>query len=116
MGTGKEKMVIGYVLGIAVTAFQFTLSFLLDMGLIGVILTAIVLLGTLLAGYVFGIEQREEKVNYKSYMKGYQEGKSEQTVIFKSEEGDMTFKLPSIDGRLINLRKERKKGDERRKH
>lgn len=105
---GMKKMLLGFCSGAIMAILTLILSVGVGEGVLGLIFVALALTATALIGFMVGYEERESKLNYRSYLKGFQEGASEKTIILKSEERDILFKIPNTDDTLIKMRKERR--------
>ena len=97
MKNPKEKstaILAGAAAGAILMALMVMFVFGLHTGIAGAVLVLLFVAVSAISGWLIGWNQRIQRRNYYSYMKGYREGLEKKTLIIKHPVYECKFTLP----------------------
>lgn len=93
----KERstaILVGVAAGAILMALMFMIVFGLHTGIAGVVLVLLIVAVSAISGWLIGWNQRIQRSNYYSYMKGYREGLKKKTLIIRHPVCECKFTFP----------------------
>lgn len=97
MKNPKERstaILVGVAAGAILMALMFMIVFGLHTGIAGVVLVLLIVAVSAISGWLIGWNQRIQRSNYYSYMKGYREGLKKKTLIIRHPVCECKFTFP----------------------
>ena len=79
---------------VGVAAGAILMAFGLHTGIAGVVLVLLIVAVSAISGWLIGWNQRIQRSNYYSYMKGYREGLKKKTLIIRHPVCECKFTFP----------------------
>lgn len=80
---GKTNMVVGASAGAILMALVIIRVFGMKTGITGALLMVLIVAVSLLFGWMIGMNQRIQRRNWHSYMRGYREGAAKHTIVIE---------------------------------
>lgn len=84
---------VGAALGAILMVLAITMVFGLQTGIAGAMLVILIVAVSALSGWMIGLNQRIQRQNYYSYLRGYHEGMAKKTTIIKNPACGCTFMI-----------------------
>lgn len=79
----KSDIIFGAAAGAVLMALVITMVFTLKTGIIGAVLVILIVTVSMLFGWTMGLNQRIERRNWYSYLRGYREGVAKHTTVIE---------------------------------
>ena len=97
---GKTNIIVGIISGAILMALVIVMVFGLKTGIGGALLVLLIVTVSMLFGWRLGVNQRIQRRNWYSYLRGYREGAAKHTTIIEHQMCRYTF---MIDKRVRDL-------------
>lgn len=88
---GKTNMVVGAASGAVLMALVILMVFGLKTGFGGALLVLLIVAVSMLFGWMLGLNQRIQRRNWYSYLRGYREGTARHTTVIEHPNCRCTF-------------------------
>lgn len=97
---GKTNIIVGAASGAILMALVILVVFGLKTGFGGALLVLLIVTVSMMFGWMLGLNQRIQRRNWYSYLRGYREGISKRTTIIEHPNCRCTF---TVDERVGNI-------------
>lgn len=94
---GKTNMIVGATAGAILMALVIVMVFGLKTGFSGALLVLLIVAVSMLFGWMVGLNQRIQRRNWYSYLRGYREGEAKRRTIIEHPMCRCTF---TVDKRV----------------